>query len=63
MTWEKGTRTFECPGCSTVWRAEYINLPVREKGQFECKDCGTLVIRWNGGVDYSGFQRVDPNET
>lgn len=58
VTWEKGSREFTCDGCATKWRANYVSLPVREKGEFECKDCGVQVVRWNGGVDYSGFQRV-----
>jgi transcription elongation factor Elf1 len=58
MVWEKGTKVFECAGCGTKWKASTFNVPVREKGAFECKVCNTLVHRWNGSTDYDDWERV-----
>ena len=58
MTWEKGHKLFECSGCGAKWRASYFNVPVREKGSFDCTDCGTQVLRWNGSTDYDDWERI-----
>ena len=34
-------------------------MPVQEKGSFDCKDCGTQVMRWNGAVDYDDWERSE----
>ena len=60
MTWEKGTREFTCPNCGAIHSASYVNLPVRERGEFNCLKCGALRIHhWNGGVDYDNWKLVD----
>ena len=58
-TWDKGTNRFTCKQCGAVYECTYQHLPSRERGTFECEDCGAVVHSWNGSLDYEDWKLVE----
>lgn len=57
-TWDKTKYIIECEKCRKNYNVVKFELPVREKGLFNCTKCGHEIKRWNGGVDYT-FTEVE----
>ncbi len=57
-TWDITKSIVECEGCGTKYQETKHQLPVREKGSYDCRVCGKEINRWNGGVDYS-YSKID----
>ena len=55
-TWSKGSIEIVCEHCDAEHTADYQNLPVRERGSFNCLKCGKQAFKWNGGIDYSNWK-------
>jgi len=51
-TWNKSEVERDCMECGAIHTVTQFNLPVREKGSFDCLVCGKMAFRWNGSVDY-----------
>ncbi|UUE59005.1 hypothetical protein [Pectobacterium aroidearum] len=51
-TWNTTRYIVKCEKCGKEYNVIKHELPMREKGYFNCK-CGNELERWNGGVDYT----------
>ena len=51
-TWDKTESIVKCGKCGKEYKEIKHEIPVREKGSFNCS-CGYQINRWNGGVDYT----------
>lgn len=39
-----------CPKCGAVYEVGELKLPVRDKDQFNCRQCGTFIDDWNSST-------------
>ncbi len=52
-TWDVSEKVVKCEGCGAKYLETKQQLPLREKGSYDCRECGTRINHWNGGVDFS----------
>lgn len=61
MSWNTENYTQHCEKCNAEYQVLKQHQPVRERGVFNCTDCGHEIVKWNGGVDYT-FTKVTASE-
>ncbi len=42
-----------CAKCGSVYSVTVTRYPSRDRGEFKCEVCQTLLKAWNGTHDYS----------
>lgn len=53
MSWNITKYTQHCDKCNTEYQVTKHEHPMRDRGVFNCEECGHEMQKWNGAVDYT----------